>query len=399
MQKLSLSAAILININIMLGAGLFINTTELTHRAGALSWLAYGLVGILMLPLILSIAQLARMYPSGGFYTYASKEFNPFWGFISTWVYFTGKLASATLTIHAAATLIHALIPALHFLHPIYISTSILCIFGLLNTHNIRTGSTIQKVFLGAKIIPITFVLLAGFAWFSPTNLTAAHMIWEGIPSCIPLVMFAILGFEAACSLSGKIEHPEKNAPKAIIFSFISVIGVYCLYQFFAYNIMGDTIHAIIEYQSFFAQLATIISPTLYPKIITLLYCAIVASTLGGAYGILYSNMWNLNTLAHHNHLVRAPLFMHLNSHAIPIGCVTAEVAVCMTYLFVSGGTALPLQQIAAMGCSLAYFISVCALVAAQKKPPCCISMGNSSVWPYQLLYARSIVHCICTAR
>ena len=32
--KLSLPTAILININIMLGAGIFINTATLSHRAG-----------------------------------------------------------------------------------------------------------------------------------------------------------------------------------------------------------------------------------------------------------------------------------------------------------------------------------------------------------------------------
>ena len=43
----------------------------------------YILVGILMLPLILSIAQLLRLHPAGGFYTFAQKEINPFMGFLS----------------------------------------------------------------------------------------------------------------------------------------------------------------------------------------------------------------------------------------------------------------------------------------------------------------------------
>jgi len=368
MQTLSLTAVILININIMLGAGLFINTTELAHRAGALSWLAYGLVGFLMLPLILSIAQLVRMYPQDGFYGYATKEFNPLVGFVSTWTYFISKLASATLTAHAAATLMYALVPALQIVKPVCISASILLLFGLLNLYNIRTGSMIQRFFIIAKIILISFVVLAGFMWFNPAHMTSIHMLWEGLPSCAPLVLFATLGFEAACSLSSKIENPSVNGPRAIIISFLSVIGVYCIYQFFAYNMMGESMYQLTGYQDFFASLATMISPAMSQKIVGLLYCALAASTLGGTYGILYSNMWNIHTLARHNHIAYAGTLMRLNRHAIPMGCVMAEVAICLTYLWVSSGMPLPLQQIAAMGSSFTYFISVCALVAAKKK-------------------------------
>ncbi len=66
-QKLSLPAAILININIMLGAGIFINTPDLAQRAGWLGFLAYALIGILMFPLILTIAELLRRHPTTGF--------------------------------------------------------------------------------------------------------------------------------------------------------------------------------------------------------------------------------------------------------------------------------------------------------------------------------------------
>src|SRR6476620_3392969 len=101
-HQLSLTTAILININIMLGAGIFINTSTLAGRAGMLSGSMYLLVGLLMLPLILSIAQLLRLHPAGGFYAFAKNEVNPFVGFLSGWSYFTSKLASCMLMIHVS---------------------------------------------------------------------------------------------------------------------------------------------------------------------------------------------------------------------------------------------------------------------------------------------------------
>src|SRR5438132_371967 len=111
--KLSLPTAILININIMLGSGIFINTTNLAQRAGALGALGYFLVSLLMLPLVLSIAKLLHKYPEGGFYSFARYEINIFTGFLSAWTYFVSKLASATLVIHISVLLMQKLFPLL----------------------------------------------------------------------------------------------------------------------------------------------------------------------------------------------------------------------------------------------------------------------------------------------
>ena len=54
-RTLSLSAAIIININIMLGAGIFVNTVELAKRAGILGGFAYIIIGIMMLPLVVDV--------------------------------------------------------------------------------------------------------------------------------------------------------------------------------------------------------------------------------------------------------------------------------------------------------------------------------------------------------
>ncbi len=66
----------------MLGAGLFINMNILAKKAGLVGALSYFLVGLLMLPLIVSIMQLLKIHPSGGFYTFGSKELSPFAGFV-----------------------------------------------------------------------------------------------------------------------------------------------------------------------------------------------------------------------------------------------------------------------------------------------------------------------------
>ncbi len=295
-HQLSLTSAIMINLNIMLGVGLFINTTELAQRAGTLGAFSYIIIGVLLLPLILSIVQLLQQYPTGGFYTFGQKAINPFAGFLSAWSYFTGKLSSAILAIHIFVRLIQPMFPLLAPINPLILDAIILCVIIGLNMLNLKIGSTIQAWLMVIKISPIIFLVLTGLFFLQGNHLSAAHHIWPGIPSTIPLVLHAMLGFEAACSLSSKIKNAPVNAPRAVLISYGLIIAIYCLYQFIFYGVLG--------------------------------------STLAG-----------------------------LNRHHVPTFCVLAEGLICLLYLAITYGDQVSLQQISALGCTLAYTISVLSLL------------------------------------
>src|SRR5581483_9992356 len=138
--KLSLPAAILININIMLGVGIFLNTSLLAANCGAVGFLNYLLVGLLLLPLVMSIAKLVEIHPSGGFYTFARQEMSIFAGFLSTWVYFSGKLASCSIMMYTSVLIFQKLLPALAPINPLYLDLVIISIFIGLNMYNMKAG-------------------------------------------------------------------------------------------------------------------------------------------------------------------------------------------------------------------------------------------------------------------
>ena len=197
----------------MLGAGIFINTTELAQRAGMLGAFGYVLIGLLMLPLILSITTLLNKYPGGSFYTFGSKEIHPLAGFISAWSYFTGKLASATLMLHAAVLLTQQVFPALAVLPPLLCDIALLTLFVALNLLHIRTGSIIQMFFMGVKALPILLLVVTGVFYFQPHTLTAPHFHWQGLPGIMPLVLYATVGFEAAWLLEQQNQRCTHQCP------------------------------------------------------------------------------------------------------------------------------------------------------------------------------------------
>ncbi len=371
-QKLSLPAAILININIMLGAGIFINTPDLAQRAGWLGFLAYALIGILMFPLILTIAELLRRHPTTGFYGFGASELHPFIGFISTWSYFTSKLASCTIMIHASVLFIQKLVPAIAHISPFAFDIGIITFFLLCNMLNMKTGSAIQKTFIVFKMLPVFFVIICGIFFFNIDAFTLVPHTAQEFYSTIPLVLYAILGFEAACSLSNRIENPEKNAPRAVLISFGIVITLSVLYQFFFYAILGQQL-AGAPYNSVFGLFIDKIIPlsaAFRMKLLGLMQMGIAISALGGAYGIYFSNSWNLHTLAEYKHVYLPAVFTKLNKHAIPYMCILTEGFLTFLYLAITRGEAIPLRQLSAFGSTITYTLSAMALVAAFWRKP-----------------------------
>ncbi len=372
-HKLSLFAAIMININIMLGSGIFINSTILAKQMGILGALCYLIVGILMLPLIISMSKLVAIHPSGGFYTFASKEIHPFVGFVSTWSYIIGKLGSAVIITQFAVLLLQQTIPILNTINPLLLNGIIMSIFIALNMLDIKTSKTIQSCFLGLKIIPISFGIFISLYLFSSSNVQAHYSELINIPLSLPLIVFAIAGFEAACSLSSKIKDARKNAPRAILISYGFVIIATTLFQFMIYGALGNVLAALPDYRSLFPTLINHVLPSTQAiklNLANIFHLAIAASALGGSYGIIFSNNWNIYTLAQHKHLLASDRLITYNRYAIPWLCVLAEAVIYFLFLIISRGSQIPLQQIGELGPTIAYTLSALSLwIAVNKRP------------------------------
>lgn len=370
--KLSLPAAIIINMNIMLGVGLFVNTIPLSKMAGVMSPLIYLLVAFLMLPLVLTIAKLLRLHPGGSFYAFGNKEISPLAGFLTAWSYFISKMASATLMIHFAVLIIQNTFPILKALPIIGLDLTILGLFTWLNLKNMRTGSKIQFSFMLLKVIPVLFIIITGMIFFDLVNLNT-NIIWSSVPLSIPLIIYAFSGFEASCSLSAHIENAEKNAPKATLIAFFMIATIAALYQLMFYGMIGANLGQLSHYFEIFPAIINKIfsaGSQFGPKLQAVLQLAIATSSFGGSYGIMFSNCWNLHTLAKENHLIGSTIIAKLNEHNVPVYCILAETFIGVIYILATMGNNIPLQQIGAFGCTLAYTFCVIALLANALRQP-----------------------------
>src|SRR5205814_8645060 len=124
-----------------------------------------------------------------------------------------------------------------------------------LNMLNVKTGSKIQNWIMLFKLFPVFFVIVSGIFLLQGSNITPIHQLWSGIPSAIPLVLHALLGFEVACAISRNLENPRINGPRAILISYSLVIVLFVLYQTFFYGILGNDLAEQTDYRGAFSLL------------------------------------------------------------------------------------------------------------------------------------------------
>ena len=370
-HKLSLQSALFININIMLGSGIFINSTILANKAGMLGALCYVMVGALMLPLILSMSKLVNIHPSGGLYTFSQQEITPFAGFVSAWCYIIGKLAASVIITQIAVLLMQQVITPLSAIPSLLLNAIIITLFLALNLLDTKSNSTIQTIFFWLKTTPIIFGIIAGLYLLNPSYISFHSADIAGIPIALPLVLFALSGFEAACSLSSHIENAAVNAPRAILYSYGAVIFITTLFQCSIYAGLGSLLGELPDYRYLFPTLLSLLAPgniELQNILIATLHLAVAFSALGGSYGIIFSNNWNVYALAKNNHLAGSSLLTQLNRYQIPYWCVLLEGAIYFLFLCISCGSQLPLQQIGAFGPTISFAFSALAALFATRR-------------------------------
>lgn len=369
-NKLSLWSAVIIISNIIIGSGVFINTVELSKRAGVLGGLCYALVGLLLCPLILSFVRLLQLYPNGGFYTFCSTSLHPIVGFISTWCYFFVKLSSATLAIHIFSLLMQKTFPSLTYISPTAFDAIVLALLLALNMLNVKTGSKIQGWLMILKLFPVFLVIMSGLFFLQSGNIAPVHQLWSGLPSAMPLVLHALLGFEVACAIIRNIEDPERNGPRSILISYGIVIVLYVLYQTIFYGIVGASLMETANYSGAFPLLINKFGISDYCRDLLghFIHLAIATSALSAGFGMIYANVWNIYSLAE-KHLIIAPTkIMQRNRFDVPFLCVVTQGVIMLTYMLIIGGEQTTFQQLSAFGSTVTYFLSIAGLFATLRQ-------------------------------
>ena len=237
LRRLGLFDATMLVMGGIIGTGIFVVpqlVAQQVHSAASMMavWLTGGCVAICG---ALVYAELTARYPEvGGQYTYLREAYHPIIAFLFGWglllVMQTGAVASV------------AIVFARYFMDMVRLPVSegivaggAIAILTLVNCFGVRTGSTVQNVFMVSKIAVIGLLVGAGLYYgnrTSPHVIAVPHstnnLLIDGSAALVP-VLFTYSGWQAAGFMSGEVRNPRRNMPLATVLGVIGVITLYCL--------------------------------------------------------------------------------------------------------------------------------------------------------------------------
>lgn len=236
-RRIGILGALVIGLASMIGAGLFAAFAPAAEAAGSALLLGLAIALVAASCNALATAQLAAQYPSsGGSYLYGRERLGEWAGFTAGWGFVIGKTASAAaMALTAAAYLAPA-----EWMKPAAIAAIVLLVGA--NLLGITRTTALAAVIVAAVLALIAALLVAAWtgAGAEPVEAIAdlpsriALDLTQGpglldVLQAAGLLFFAFAGYARIATLGEEVREPERNIPRAIIITLITVAVIYIL--------------------------------------------------------------------------------------------------------------------------------------------------------------------------
>jgi amino acid transporter/mannitol/fructose-specific phosphotransferase system IIA component (Ntr-type) len=233
-KQLGLLDVFCVGTGAMISSGLFVLPAIAFAKAGPAVILSYFFASILVIPSVLSKAELATAMPrAGGTYFYVERSLGSVWGLfggLANW--FSVALKSAFAVVGMAILIEVVLQMALPVqLSPWLLKTiAVLCClaFTTLNIISVRRTSRFQIFLVG-----ILLAILALFTFFGYGTIEAVRYKgflergWLTILATAGLVFISFGGLTKVASIAEEVKEPSRNLPLGMILAWFVVTVFY----------------------------------------------------------------------------------------------------------------------------------------------------------------------------
>jgi basic amino acid/polyamine antiporter, APA family len=193
-------------------------------------WIVGGIVALCG---ALSYGELSAALPrSGGEYHFLSAIYHPALGFMAGFVSATvGFAAPIALAAMAFGKYFQGVFG---FGSPIALSFALVWITAFVHMSGLKFGSVFQNLSTLVKVLLIVVLIIAGALvhpkqpiTFWPQSGDAMAIFSSAFAVALVFVMYSYSGWNAAVYITGEIEQPEKNVPRALLGGTLVVLVIY----------------------------------------------------------------------------------------------------------------------------------------------------------------------------
>ncbi|WP_166372135.1 L-methionine/branched-chain amino acid transporter [Psychromonas sp. SA13A] len=361
-HKLSVLQGVGLLVSALLGSGVFIIPAIAAQVAGSWSLLAWTLMGILIVPIVFTFAQLGKIYPhAGGTAYYVQQAFGERSGRLVSWLFiWVVALGSPVIAMTAANFLQNALIEwqllATGADHRLLIAITMLLLVLIINLLGLKTAAVIQSA-LSALIVG-TLLFASIDTQLDPSlALPVTEFHFDKIALAATFILWCFLGIEAITHIADDFEQPQRDFPLTI---FIGITITLVVYGLISISLLKTGFYG--DQERNLNSVVHLVESSLGRKgyvlvnLVGFCTCFISVSLYFVGFSRLLQSMGNQQQI-HLN-------FTRLNQHHVAYWGLSFAVILCFVMLLISNFIDLPIDNLIAYANGLFILIYLAAGIA-----------------------------------
>ncbi|MDF3130972.1 APC family permease [Kiritimatiellaeota bacterium B1221] len=318
----------------MFSSGFFLLPGLAAAETGPSVILAYLVSGLIVLPTMFSMAELATALPrSGGTYFMIDRSLGPLFGTIGgigAWLALSLKSAFALIGMGAYLALLVEV-------NILWVAAGLTLLLGLLNLWGTNETVLLQKILIAALVLIMVFYTVQGLLHIFSLNLSEViqqqftpffHKGSYGFFATVGMVFVSYAGLTKVASIAGEVENPGRNIPLGMMLALGSSVLLYVL----GVGIMV----AVLDPETLRKDLTPVATageifiPGLWGKMLVVTAAVAAFASTGNA-GIMAASRY---PMAMARDKLLSPAFSSVGKTGVPHWSVIATVGLMLMFLF-----------------------------------------------------------------
>ncbi|MEJ2311466.1 MAG: amino acid permease [Gemmatimonadales bacterium] len=235
----------LIAINGIIGAGIFGAPAEAARLTGIYSPLVFLLCGVLFVPVVLTIGEVASYFRhTGGPVLYTRTAFGQLAGFQTGWAFYVARVSAFAANLVLLVDSLAYLWPAAGLGTTRALLLLVICVlFTWVNVAGAKYAVRSVGVLTLLKLVPLAALIVLGASQLTPEAFPFAATAPPGrgdVGSAALLLIYAFVGWESALVPAGEATNPSRDMPRALLWGLGVATVLYVLVQAVAVAVLPD---------------------------------------------------------------------------------------------------------------------------------------------------------------
>jgi len=227
----------------MISSGLFVLPGLAFAKAGPAVIIAYAIASLLVIPAMLSKAELATAMPkAGGTYFFIDRSMGPMMGTVggfAAWFSLAFKSAFALVGIGVFAVLLN---PGFTEIQMKLIAVFFCIIFTIINIRGVKHTGKTQIILVVGLLSLLAFYIIAGFFFIQPSHFSNfAPYGFGSIFSTAGLIFVSFGGLTKVCSVAEECKKPGRNIPLGMFLAWGGISLIYILVIFVTIGVVNPS--------------------------------------------------------------------------------------------------------------------------------------------------------------